>query len=127
MSDCGYVLSDLKLAVTALSCKNIRPVKVLPCQKINKKRKMTGKEPLYAYHTLDVILPGRRCIAEPGGPTGRTVRLHLCRGHFKEYTPERPLFGKHTGRYWWQPIARGDKRAGVVMKNYNVKVEGGRA
>jgi hypothetical protein len=122
--DCLPVLSYLKNAVTALSCKNIKPVKVIPDAKINKKRKMTGKEPLYTYHVLDVILPGRRRMTEPGDPTGRTVRLHLCRGHFKEYTAERPLFGKYVGRYWWQPMARGDKKAGVVMKDYNVKVAG---
>jgi len=108
----------------ALSCKNIVASKKLPPERLNKKRTKSGKEPLYTYHTLKVLLPSRRTIGTKADPTGRTVRLHLCRGHFKEYTTNRPLFGKYTGRYWWQPIARGDKKAGVVMKDYHVEQQG---
>jgi hypothetical protein len=48
-------------------------------------------------------------------------RVHLCHGHFKNYTEGNPLFGKYTGRYWWQPFVRGNKKKGVVMKDYLVK------
>jgi len=47
-------------------------------------------------------------------------RIHLCRGHFKEYTKEKPLFGKYTGTYWWQPTMRGNKKKGVIHKDYEV-------
>ena len=49
-------------------------------------------------------------------------RVHLCRGHFKEYTNENPLFGKHVGRFWWQPMVRGDKKRGVLNKDYDVVI-----
>lgn len=47
-------------------------------------------------------------------------RVHLCRGHFKEYTEQNPLFGRHVGRYWWQPCVRGKKEKGIIAKDYIV-------
>lgn len=48
---------------------------------------------------------------------------HLCRGHFAEYTAEKPLFGnpKLVGRYWHPPHMRGDKKNGEIIKNYALK------
>ncbi len=33
--------------------------------------------------------------------------IHLVRGHFKEYTPDKPLFGKIAGLFWWEPHLAG--------------------
>lgn len=33
-----------------------------------------------------------------------------------------PLFGKHVGRFWWQPMVRGDKKRGVLNKDYDVVI-----
>jgi len=51
-------------------------------------------------------------------------RVHMCRGHFKEYTEDHRLFGKYTGLYWWQPYVRGQKE-GIVIKDYEVKISNG--
>ena len=48
------------------------------------------------------------------------LSYHFCRGHFKRYTTEKPLFGKYTGDFWWQQHARGSIKAGIVTKDYNV-------
>jgi hypothetical protein len=114
----------LNIFLLLLSCKNINKIKNNPPEKLNKKRITKGKQPLFTYHTLKMILPSERGesyntddIANNGG----LVRIHLCRGHFKTYAVDNPLFGKYTGRYWWQPQVRGNKERGLVMKDYHLE------
>jgi hypothetical protein len=45
------------------------------------------------------------------------------RGHFKQYTAERPLFGRFTGLYWWQPHLAGKAKDRVVVKDYRIEVD----
>jgi len=47
------------------------------------------------------------------------VALHWVRGHYKEYG-EKGLFGKRKGVFWWSPHLAGDKRAGIVTKDYSL-------
>jgi hypothetical protein len=114
----------LSATLMLLNTKNIVAIDNPPPAKLNKKRIKNGKQPMFTYKTLRLQLPAqkRKKGSGPASATDNTTRLHLCRGHFKNYTVENPLFGRLTGRYWWQPHARGDKTKGVVMKDY--KVEG---
>lgn len=129
----GFIKTDLVDAVgfyeniilnkilKLLSCKNVTTEKVHPAEKLNKKRKKSGKLPLFSYHTL-VLKPTTQ--QEKSAPKHLwDNRIHLCRGHFKTYTEANKLFGKHTGRYWWQPCVRGNKNNGVVMKDYLIAQE----
>jgi hypothetical protein len=50
------------------------------------------------------------------------MALNMCRGHFKTYVSEGPLFGKYTGTYWRDQFMRGDSRSGVVLKDYKIKL-----
>lgn len=117
----GFYAGILNCVLVLLTIQNLTAQPHSPSMNLNKKRRKKGKCPLYTYHTLRLQLPGKakkgknNKIASPG-----TARLHLCRGHFKVYTEENPLLGKYTGRYWWQPHARGNRRRGVVMKDYAV-------
>lgn len=106
--------------INFLSCKNIRIVDNKPPDKLNKKRLKRKKQPLVSYKTLE-ISPISKSNREHERRNLWNNRIHLCRGHFKEYTPEKPLFGKFTGRYWWQPSVRGRNTDGVVMKDYEVR------
>jgi len=114
----------LNFALMLLNTKNITTIDNPPPARLNKKRVKNGKQPLFTYKTLRLQLPAkkRRKGSGPAMATNNTTRLHLCRGHFKTYTEDKPLLGKFTGRYWWQPHARGDKSQGVVMKDYEVKI-----
>jgi hypothetical protein len=58
-----------------------------------------------------------------GEPTGERRPLHWVRGHFKAYRPERPLFGKYHGRFWWQPALHGHETEGRVDKDYAISEE----
>jgi hypothetical protein len=43
------------------------------------------------------------------------------RGHFKTYTAERPLLGRFTGTYWWQPHLAGKNTSALVEKDYAIE------
>ena len=110
------------IAQKILQCKNISTEKNYPPEALNKKRIKQGKQPLFTYHTLVVNPMSEKTRSDgPHETTGIKQRLHFCRGHFKEYTEQNKLFGKHTGLYWWQPMVRGNKELGLVHKDYQVK------
>jgi len=116
----GIIILNSLLIV--LNCKNIVLKKEHPDRKLNLARAKKGKPPLFAYHTLHVKVPTMRTEADgEDADSGRTQRVHLCRGHFKTYTEDKPLFGKYTGRYWWPWMVRGDKKKGLVIKDYNIE------
>lgn len=50
-----------------------------------------------------------------------TGRRHLARGHFKTFTEEAPLLGKHVGTYWWGWQVRGQEGNGSIEKTYTLK------
>lgn len=102
-----------------IHCINVRRVKHTPPYPLVKKRLKKGKAPLVSYYTLEVK-PSP--ISESKGKQGLWEnRVHLCRGHYKRYTAEKPLLGRHVGMWWWQPSVRGRKKKGMVIKDYLVK------
>jgi hypothetical protein len=116
-------IKNINACMLLLSCKNIKAESVPPAEKLNKKRRKKCKQEMMEYKTLRLVLPKRDRPARAGAGNERdqrTARLHLCAGHFKTYTQDAPLFGKHTGRFWWQPHVRGDKDVGQVRKDYEV-------
>lgn len=117
----GDELKALNAVLMFLNCRNIETIDNPPPEKLNKKRKKKGKQPLFTYKTLVIKPTGKQQQSVPRHLWEN--RIHLCRGHFKTYTAEAPLFGKYTGRYWWQPSVRGRSKDGVVMKDYQVEAE----
>lgn len=53
------------------------------------------------------------------GETG-TTRLHKARGHFKTYTEDAPLMGRHVGTYYWAQQVRGNQKNGEIISSYKV-------
>jgi len=112
-------ITTINLFIDLLNCKNISTIDNDPPLKLNKKRIKNGKQPLFTYKTL-VIKPTNKRQNSISKDIWDN-RVHLCRGHFKEYTGENPLFGKYTGRYWWQPSVRGNKSKGIIHKDYSIE------
>ena len=83
-----------------MNCRNVVREKVSPDHKLQRSRRKSGKIPLYSFSTLKVKSVGRN-----GGEAARAI--HWVRGHFKEYTPDKPLFGKIAGLFWWEPHLAG--------------------
>lgn len=114
------------LAHSLLNCKNVEVESNAPPAKLSKRHQRKHGKPLVTFKTLKVNpMGGRRSSGGGGGKSvdigGGHVSLHIVRGHFKTYTAERPLLGKHTGTYWWSANVRGSADAGVVVKNYEVE------
>ena len=107
--------------IMLLNCKNITIEEISPPEKVNKKRIKNCKLPLYSYHVLNVKPFGSYRPVRIGRPEAESHnRLHFCRGHFKQFFPDRPLFGKISGLFWWEPTLRGKNRDGFVDKDYKV-------
>jgi len=115
-------MNTLSNFLMLINCKNIKGVTVPAPERLNRKRLAKGRVPIFTYKVLNVVIPKSKSKSNPTS-SGETVRLHFCRGHFKMYTKDKPLFGKHVGLYWWQPHVRGDAGKGFVEKDYNVAVE----
>lgn len=117
VAESGFFMTVGNAFLMLMQCKNIEPKEIIP----SKSQKKRSKKPLISYHVLTITPTKgqRKYLAQ--SHKGGVNRLHLCAGHFKTYTAEKPLFGHAVGRYWWQPQARASKKAGVVHKDYKVK------
>lgn len=113
-------LSLVHTVVLLLNAKNVTTQEVIPNEQLNKKRIRDGKQPLFSYHTLAVNIgrEKKRLDGIKGEPISHN-RLHLCRGHFKEFK-DKGLFGRYTGLWWWQPTVRGQNKGGIVHKDYAI-------
>lgn len=114
-------LTILNSTLMLLSCKNIETEKVSPPEALNKMRRKKGRTELFEYHILVIKPTGKRQKSIPKHLWQN--RIHLRRGHFKTYTAENPLFGRITGRFWWQAHIAGRNREGVVLKDYKIKTD----
>jgi hypothetical protein len=83
------------------------------------------KVPKFKYYVLNID-PMRETLRREGrsGEVGIAKALHICRGHFATYSADHPLFGKYVGTFWRPDHVRGKAEAGVVAKDYGVKVPG---
>lgn len=111
----GQTASYYKAFFSALNCSNINSVEHSPSEKLQKARAKRGKQPLFSYWTLEIDLPKSRAVGEDYGGTHASPRLHLRRGHPRQYAP---------GKYCWvQPCVVGNKAAGMVHKDYAARYQ----
>ena len=121
-----YVLPVL-FALSLMHCRNVEIHTVEPDAEASRAHRRRHHHRLVRYQVLD-IEPMRRILNQAGAtdPKGGGLRraLAICRGHFKTFTPDAPLFGKHTGQFWWAPHVRGNPDAGIVVNDYRVHAPG---
>jgi hypothetical protein len=83
--------------------------------KLNAKRAKEGRTPLYDYHVVDLsrrIKARSRAEARPDAqPTGRHVRMHWRRGHWRHY---------ETHTTWIEWMLVGDPDLGFIDKEYRL-------
>ena len=112
------------LTLSFMNCKNVAVETVAPPARLNGARLKRGHPPLAAYKILKVH-PTLRTVQGDGdpGPADLERALHICRGHFKDYSGGRGLFGRLSGVFWWDMAARGSQESGVVLKDYEVRTD----
>jgi hypothetical protein len=78
--------------------------------------------PLLDYRVLE-IEPMKKALKSEGGieEVGPRKALHICRGHFKTYTVDAPLFGQHAGTWWWEGQLRSALKRGDNQEDYKAK------
>ena len=94
----------------ALTCNNITTERFCSYPRALR-RKNNKKKPIFEYHVL-TIKPGKSQAGAAQGGTHASPRVHLRRGHRREYKP-----GSFT---WVQPCVVGSKELGIVHKDYAV-------
>jgi len=104
------VTNNLAYFLMALNCTNVSRVEHVAPKILNAERKKKGKQPIFSYWTLH--LPNESGSSAELGGTHASPRLHLRRGHIRQYAP-----GKHT---WVQACVVGSKELGMVTKDYRV-------
>jgi len=117
------VVDNMLDALLMLGCKNVAlKANNNEPEQVRRAMKRFGEQPdQYRYHTLVVRPPGSKSDS-PAQEIGIMPR-HVCRGHFAEYGPgygRGLLFGKYAGRFYIPPHLKGDKRNGIVEKDYIV-------
>jgi hypothetical protein len=113
-------LHPLLLSIVFMHCKNIILKKEGPSPKLIRKQAKKHGLKLHSYHMLE-ITPIKKIIeASRTGTTDIKMALHRCRGHFKTYTPDRPLMGRAVGTFFWAEQARGKRQYGEISKDYRV-------
>lgn len=106
------------LSLSFLHCKNVDLIKSGTIKKQREKRQ--DREPKVKVYTLQ-IEPVRRILDDAGArKTGIKQALHICRGHFKDFSKGKGLFGKYQGMYWWEAQVRGNAELGFIAKDYQV-------
>lgn len=107
-----------------LSCRNVdlKPHDNDPKQVRRAVKRYGGTSDSYRYHTL-IVRPAGSKPGTPGEEVGIMPR-HVCRGHISRYGPEFNkglLFGKYAGQFFIPPHMRGNKKNGIVEKDYEVR------
>lgn len=118
------VLAFLPLLATSfMHCKNVTMREVITPAPLAKKQLRKRGIPAVNYHVLD-IAPMTRVLGDEGRSEsdGLAMALHICRGHFKTYTSDKPLFGNRIGTWWWDAAVRGHVTDGVALKDYRMGV-----
>lgn len=119
---CEEAMATTLLALSLMNCKNVTTQE---SGRVNIGRSGADKRRGKAARTLryhTIILPGGGSEREGAGhaTTHRAAAIHRVRGHFKTFTTERPLLGKHVGTYWWGWQVRGSKDSGLVVADYQL-------
>ncbi|MBA7581659.1 hypothetical protein ES708_23567 [subsurface metagenome] len=102
------------LTLCFMHCKNIIIKTVRPPERLIQVRVKRGKPSPIVYKILE-IRPVKHILETEGEvqKAGLKGALHICRGHFKDYSIGKGLFGKFHGMYWWDMNIRGTPEAGT--------------
>lgn len=108
-------------SMSFLHCKNVQTTEIHPTRQVRRATQRAGN-PVHVFKILNIgPISGSRAAMQPTDPTGQTRAMHIARGHFRVYTQDKPLFGKHVGRFFIPAHVRGNKDIGTVEKIYNPK------
>ena len=112
-------------AFNLLACKNVQERLVPVSRGLQKARIRRNKPPMTEYRVLEIKTPIKQCVVteqelKDAARERVETRFHAVRGHFANYSEDKPLFGKLSGRFWVPAHVRGSKDAGEIKKDYRI-------
>lgn len=125
---CAVMLAEgLATALLAFRFMNARGVEIrdVPPQRHERRRaEKAGMPTPVTYKTLEIGIMRRTLESEGQVATnGIAKAMHLCRGHFADYTKGKGLFGKHKVEVFVPEHVKGRPQKGVVVKDYSISSE----
>ena len=111
-----YVFTSLNF----LHCRNV--LRITNENKYPRPIRRQGHKPKFEkFYTLQ-IEPMKKVLEDEGNIKGNGIlkAFHICRGHFRTYEEDKPLFGKLTGTFWIPNHTRGSMEVGRVLKDYKI-------
>ncbi len=117
----GALLFPVLSAISFCHCKNIT-IQAASRPRHERRQDARNNVPEVRWSTL-VIDPTRAAVRSSRTGDREELRraLHMCRGHFATYGPDRPLFGKYTGTVWVPQHVRGRRELGERRHDYQVR------
>jgi len=113
----NHATATLNIFLMLINCQNVITETVYKRKK--DKRSPIQKGEIYKVLKFKVKKTSKRYEYEEEDIVKETIMpLHLCKGHFRTYTEERPLFGKIVCRIWVGTHLRGDPEKGILIKDY---------
>jgi hypothetical protein len=117
----NHAVATLNIFLMLINCQNVITETIY--KKKKGKRKSVPKSEIYKILKFKIKKTSKRY--EYGGEEElkeTVMPLHICKGHFRRYTEERPLFGKIVCRIWVPWHFRGDPENGILIKSYEAVV-----
>lgn len=108
-------------ALSLTHCRNVEMVERTLPPGLTKKRKARDIPELIFRELVIKPVGGKQVISTNPNVKNGMMPLHFVRAHFKVFTGERKLFGKHEGTYFWHQSGRGSRANGEIVKEYKVK------
>lgn len=110
------LMNRVFFALALMNCRNVE-LRERTTARGSRDANATGE----AFH--EVVIDGKAGAlksSDAGTTRTGTSRNHMARGHFKTFTEDAPLLGKHVGTYWWGWQVRGQDGKGSIDKVYTL-------
>lgn len=109
------------LAFRFMHARGVQVNEVLPARHERRQADREGLPAPVTYKTLEIGVMKRILETEGDiGNNGIAKAMHICRGHFADYTRGKGLFGKHRVEVFVPEHVKGRREKGVVIKDYNI-------
>lgn len=105
-----YAREQMVAALIAIEAEVVEHTVIRQPVALNAKRERSGKLPMYDYHVVNLARRHRVANASDGH-SGRHVRLHFRRGHWRHY---------EASKTWIKWCLVGDPSLGIVGKEYRL-------
>ncbi len=120
LGNAGEVTSSfmypVALAMSMLNCRNVITQTVRIASALVKKHARRGHTIQPSYHVIEIQPILKAIKTETGSSSYSRRAAAIMRGHFKDYSKGKGLFGKLKGMYWWE-----QRLTGGVLPEYRMK------